>query len=102
MVRRQLECAGFVIHEEKSHWISGKSTEWLSFNTDLTKGEFSVSTNKLDILKSQLHVVAVSSAVPARQLASMIGKIMSMLKMLTLEVERKLLLTSALKRKHCD
>ena len=78
LVRHELECAGFVINQEKSHWTPTKSIEWLGFNIDLAKGEFSVPTNKLDALKSQLHAVAEAPTVPARQLASMVGKIMSM------------------------
>ena len=42
------------------------------------KGEFSVPQNKLDALKSQLQAIAKAPRVPARQLASVIGKIMSM------------------------
>ena len=52
--------------------------EWLGFNIDLCKGEFSVPSNKLYSLKLQLHAVAEAQSVPARQLASVIGKIMSM------------------------
>ena len=48
LVRHELECAGFV---EKSHWMPSNSMEWLGFNIDLAKGEFSVPTNKLEVLE---------------------------------------------------
>ena len=78
LVRRELENAGFIINLEKSVWVPSQSMEWLGFNIDLCKGEFSVPSNKLYSLKLQLHAVAEAQSVPARQLASVIGKIMSM------------------------
>ena len=55
-----------------------QSLEWLGFNIDLCKGEFSVPANKLYSLHQQLLAVVEAQLVPARQLASVIGKIMSM------------------------
>ena len=78
LVRHELECAGFVINLEKSLWVPSQSMEWLGFNIDLCKGEFSIPANILDSLKLQLFAVAEAFTVPARQLASVIGKIMSM------------------------
>ena len=57
--------------------MPSNSMEWLGFNIDLAKGEFSASTNKLEALKAQLLTVVKVLTVPARQLASVIGKIMS-------------------------
>ena len=71
------ESAGFVSNQEKSLWIPSKSVEWLGFNIDLAIGEFSVPPSKLEVLKSQPHAVAEAPMVPVRQLASVIGKIMS-------------------------
>ena len=73
LVRYELQCAGFVTNLEKSQWTPSKSLEWLGFI-----GEVSVPQNKLDALKSQLQAIAKAPRVPARQLASVIGKIMSM------------------------
>ena len=78
LVKYELESAGFVLNQEKSLWIPSKSVEWLGFNIDLAIGEFSVPPSKLEVLKSQLHAVVEAPRVPARQLASVIGKIMSM------------------------
>ena len=77
-VRYELQCAGFVTHIEKSQWIPSRSLEWLGFIVDLDKGEFSVPQNKLDALKCQLQAISKVPGVPARQLASVIGRIMSM------------------------
>ena len=78
LVRFELESAGFILNQEKSYWIPSKTMEWLGFNIDLAKGEFSVPPSKLEVLKSQLQAVAEAPMVPARQLASLVGKIMSM------------------------
>ena len=47
LVRHELECAGFVINLEKSHWMPSNNMEWLGFNIGLAKGEFSVPTRHL-------------------------------------------------------
>ena len=78
LVKHELEEAGFVVNQEKSHWIPTKSMEWLGFNIDLANGEFSVPAHKLEALRSLLHAVAEVPTVPARRLASVVGKIMSM------------------------
>ena len=76
-VQYDLQCAGFVVHVEKSVWDPSKDMEWLGFKIDLAKGEFSVPEHKLVKLKSQLEEALKSRLIPARSLASLIGKIMS-------------------------
>ena len=78
LVKHELEEAGFVVNQKKSHWTPTKSMEWLGFNIDLAKGEFSVPAHKLEAFRSLLHAVAEVPTVPARRLASVVGKIMSM------------------------
>ena len=53
-VKQDIENAGFVIHVEKSTWEPSHTIEWLSFQIDLSKGEFSVPVAKIDALKSKL------------------------------------------------
>ena len=77
-VRHELECAGFVINAEKSHWEPSNVMEWLGFRIDLCEGEFKVPDRKLAKLKLQLHEVESAQSVPARSLASLVGRIMSM------------------------
>ena len=48
------------------------------FQTDVAKGDFSVPGNKISMLKSQLLQVQRAQLVPARKLASLISKIVSM------------------------
>ena len=52
--------------------------EWLGFQIDLSAGEFKVPQCKLNRLKQQLCEIEEGQLVPARFLASLIGKIMSM------------------------
>ena len=77
-VKHELESAGFVINIEKSSWEPCNHLEWLGFQIDLCEGEFRVPQCKLDKLKVQLSEVEKTQSVPARCLASLIGKIMSM------------------------
>ena len=53
-VQYDLQCAGFVVHVEKSVLDPSKDMEWLGFKIDLAKGEFLVPEHKLVKLKSQL------------------------------------------------
>ena len=77
-VRCDLENAGFVINIEKSSWVPSQVIEWLGFKIDLENGRFSVPLEKLDALKSMVNRIKGTPRVPARQLASAIGKIISM------------------------
>lgn len=77
-VKKELESAGFVINLEKSQWDPSVRIEWLGFLIDLNNGEFMVPEQKISSLNSQLCEVTKGQLVTARQLASVVGKIMSM------------------------
>ena len=77
-VKQDIEDAGFIINIEKSVWKPSHTLEWLGFKVDLSVGEFSVPSPKIDALKRKLLETQKMKCVPARQLASLIGKIMSM------------------------
>ena len=77
-VERDLEQAGFIVNIEKSVWEPSQRVEWLGFNIDLALGEFSVPTSKIEMLKENLAKAMHARLLPAKQLASLIGKIMSM------------------------
>ena len=47
-VRNALECAGLVVHEGKSVWLS---TAWLGFDADLERGGVLVPEAKLAVLR---------------------------------------------------
>ena len=78
LVKKELESAGFVINVEKSQWDPSTRMEWLGFLIDFVKGEFIVPAHKISSLSSQLLEVSKAQSVTARQLASMVGKIISM------------------------
>ena len=52
--------------------------EWLGFGIDLNLGVFSVPDRKIEELQALLRSMSDHTVVPARRLASLIGKIMSM------------------------
>jgi len=77
-VKLDLENAGFVINTEKSSWAPSQAMEWLGFRIDLVKGMLSVPARKLKALQLIVNQARATTGVPARQLASIIEKIVSM------------------------
>ena len=77
-VKDDLERVGFIVNLDKSKWESCYTMEWLGFQIELAKGEFCVPANKISMLMSQLLEVKGVQLAPARKLASLIGKIVSM------------------------
>ena len=77
-VKLDLENAGFVINTEKSSWAPTQAIEWLGFRIDLVKGMFSVPAEKLEALRLTVNQAKATTEIPARQLASIIGKVISM------------------------
>ena len=77
-MKQELESASFVVNIEKSQWDLAHSIEWLGFIVDLSKGEFSVPSHKLDTLKSKLLELKSAEEAGARQIASITGSIISM------------------------
>ena len=77
-VKWDLESAGFILNIEKSVWVPRNHLEWLGFQINLCECEFKVPPDKLDRLKVQLRDIEAQQSAPARCLASLIGKIMSM------------------------
>ena len=77
-VKLDLDNAGFIVNNEKCNWEPSCNTEWLGFQIDLSVGKFSVPACKIDMLRSKLLTAKEAQLVPARQLASVIGTIISM------------------------
>ena len=67
-----------MINAEKSSWAPSQAIEWLGFRIDFVKSMFSVSVGKLEALQLVVNQARATAGVPARQLASIIGKIVSM------------------------
>ena len=79
IVSQTLENAGFVVNSDKSVWQPTQQLQWLGFVVDLALGKVEVPQEKLTRLLNMLHGIEQSSShVPARLLASAIGKIISM------------------------
>ena len=77
-VRQDLRDAGLVEHIDKCNWVPTQQITWLGFSLDLDKGQVFVPTEKVERLKSQLGQVQDASTLKARDLASIIGKLISM------------------------
>ena len=76
-VRQDLKDAGLVEHIDKCNWTPVQQITWLGFFLDLEKGQIFVPTEKVEQLKSQLEQVQHSPTLKARDLASIIGKLIS-------------------------
>ena len=77
-VRNSLISAGFVINDAKSVWLPSHRVMWLGSNLDLVKGCVSVPQEKLDELVSLLRASFLSKCLTAKQIDSIVGKIISM------------------------
>ncbi|KAL5463210.1 hypothetical protein EMCRGX_G032089 [Ephydatia muelleri] len=77
-VRGSLERAGFVMNVDKSVWTPSHRVMWLGFNIDLLDGYVSVPREKVDMLVALLRVALLSSWLRAKQIASIVGRIISM------------------------
>jgi len=77
-VRGDLTKPGLNEHTAKCIWEPTLKLRWLEFNLDLGIGQVSVPEDKLCSLKAQLQVVANSTQIRAKFLASITGKIISM------------------------
>ena len=77
-VRDDLRKAGFVIHVEKSQWEPTRNIVWLGFELDLEEGKIKVPRDKLTRLQEILENWKVEERIPAKTLASLIGKIVAL------------------------
>ena len=77
-VRQDLIDAGLVEHTDKCNWLPVQQVTWLGFNLDLEMGQIYMPTEKVKWLKSQLEQVLDRPTLKARELASIIGKLISM------------------------
>ena len=78
VVKCTLDRAGFVVNVAKSMLQPAQQGQWLGFQLDLALGELSVPSQKIEALKSLLAQAVKAVDLPARQIASIIGKIISM------------------------
>ena len=78
IVRSTLDRAGFLWHPAKSHWTPVERLTWLGFVIDLSAGQLEVPKEKILALKQQIHKALELTKIPARLLASIVGKIISM------------------------
>ena len=78
MVQADLEKAGFITNIQKCNWVPSKCTSWLGFDINLDVGKLTVPERKIISLQCQLSSTVSQKFLPARQLASVIGKVISM------------------------
>ena len=78
LVKSTLENAGFMANVEKSVWTPTQRLHWLGFVVDLSKGHIEVPGERIKALQRKLESVSRMETLCARQLASVIGTIISM------------------------
>ena len=77
-IQEDLSSAGFITNIEKSKWTPSQQCTWLGFEIDLAAGKVSVPQQKIDALQAELCQVADNVTIPAKTLARLTGKIISM------------------------
>ena len=60
------------------HLPRRQKVQWLGFNVDLLVGCITVPDKKIIALQNMLHLLEGKNCIKARQLASLVGKIISM------------------------
>ena len=78
LVQSTLNQAGFVINAKKSIWKPTQRLQWLGFVIDLLKGQIETPAERVAALRGKLLDVSKLELVPAKQLASVVGSIISM------------------------
>ena len=78
IVRATLEQAGFQVNREKSIWQPTQLLKWLGFVIDLAAGQIEVPQEKIVKLTETLSLAVKKPVLPAKMIASMLGKIISM------------------------
>ena len=78
LVRDTLTKAGFVAHPEKSQWIPTQRLVWLGFVIDMAVGQIEVPEDKLLATKELAAKILSMPQIPARLLARLVGKIISL------------------------
>jgi len=77
-VQMDLAKAGFIVNESKSQWEPVKKLTWLGFEIDLGAGQLTVPDGKLMCLCELLQSLLEGTFVPAKVLAGVVGRIISM------------------------
>ena len=78
LVQCTLEQAGFTVNSKKSIWEPTQRLQWLGFIVDSAKGQLEVPTGKVAALTHKLQDTCHRSMLPAKNLASILGSIISM------------------------
>ena len=77
IVKNDLQKAGLVENQEKSHWLPQIETIWLGIGINSQDSILFVPETKVDIILGLLNNLLSSKSTTARKLASIIGKINS-------------------------
>ena len=77
-VRVALDKSGFLANKQKSIWTPTKRLKWLGFMLDMEKGHIEVPAERLAATRKKLDETCALNRIQARQLASIVGSIISM------------------------
>ena len=78
LIRDTLTRAGFVLNQEKSKLHPSRAGRWLGFDIDLEKGCILVPQDKIVRLKEFLSQALTAECLPAKVVASITGRIISL------------------------
>ena len=77
-VQQDLAKAGLIVNESKSQWQPVRQLTWLGVEIDLELGQLTVPDSKLACLCELLQSLLGKTFVPAKVLAGVVGRIISM------------------------
>ena len=78
LMRRGLLVAGFIVADEKSVWQATQVIEWLGLTWDAKDGTLAISDKRISKATKLLCTAAECPIMSARELAALVGSIISM------------------------
>ena len=78
LIQKDLQNSGFITNLEKSNWVPRKHATWLGFDINLESAKLTVPKCKIEALQSQIQHALTHKLLAARNVASIIGKIIAM------------------------
>ena len=78
LVQSTLCQAGFITYPTKSIWKPTQRLQWLGFVVDLEKGHIKVPVDRVTAVQAKLQEMHQRSQIVAKQLAGVVGSILSM------------------------
>jgi hypothetical protein len=77
IIKSDLCMSGLVANDDKSIWVPSQNTTWLGLDWNGVNGTFAIASHRLEKLNSAITTILNQHRITARQLARVVGQIIS-------------------------